>query len=448
MNSDSQNPIFIHSLFRTGSTYLFNVFRRSKSNYSCYQEPLNEQLNHLLDNPEKIINLHHDLAHFLRHPKLEKPYFYEFYIIANNIKDTFKKSFSYDSFFPVESNENLEIILYFKKLNKYSNGRPIFQICRSLGRIKTLKSAMQGSHIYLWRNPWDQWWSCKLGFDSNHLLILNSKNPPNFLKVLKQENQVPEFHSDNIFEETTFFSKPWLNSEQSYILLYALWCYGILEAEPQCDISINIDMLSTSQLYRDDITDRLSNIGLNDLDFSDCHIPIGVYSSDDIIFFEKCENYVHELLITYGYSAHQVNLIKEIREANLVRPSEPADVNLALSRDLKRARNLVNNFQTELGYLYRTLSDSDQTVTIKNQESVLKDQKAMIKSQEALIKEQEAMLKEQEVLIDSHEASLEKYKELDDKYQQLTKEIEIIHQSFLWRMTSTIQLIFQNFRNK
>jgi len=39
---ETELPIYIHSLFRAGSTYLFHVFRRSKAGYWCYQEPLHE----------------------------------------------------------------------------------------------------------------------------------------------------------------------------------------------------------------------------------------------------------------------------------------------------------------------------------------------------------------------------------------------------------------------
>jgi hypothetical protein len=45
----SAGPIFVHSLFRSGSTYLFEVFRRSPDGYWCYQEPLNEHLRHARD---------------------------------------------------------------------------------------------------------------------------------------------------------------------------------------------------------------------------------------------------------------------------------------------------------------------------------------------------------------------------------------------------------------
>ena len=65
-------PVFIHSLFRAGSTYLFNCFRRSPFGYWCYQEPLNEYLVNAVNMPGKLLELHEENATHLRHPKLER----------------------------------------------------------------------------------------------------------------------------------------------------------------------------------------------------------------------------------------------------------------------------------------------------------------------------------------------------------------------------------------
>ncbi|MEA3115191.1 MAG: hypothetical protein QOG58_4990, partial [Caballeronia sp.] len=53
----TKSPLFLHSLFRSGSTYLFEKFRRTDRFY-CYQEPCNEALIDLDTNPDG----------FLKHP--------------------------------------------------------------------------------------------------------------------------------------------------------------------------------------------------------------------------------------------------------------------------------------------------------------------------------------------------------------------------------------------
>jgi hypothetical protein len=42
-SENSKNPIFIHSLFRTGSTYIWNKFRQNPK-YVCYYEPFHHVL--------------------------------------------------------------------------------------------------------------------------------------------------------------------------------------------------------------------------------------------------------------------------------------------------------------------------------------------------------------------------------------------------------------------
>jgi hypothetical protein len=43
MRTEPNCPIFVHSIFRRASIYIFNVFRRSKYKYYSFQEPLHEK---------------------------------------------------------------------------------------------------------------------------------------------------------------------------------------------------------------------------------------------------------------------------------------------------------------------------------------------------------------------------------------------------------------------
>src|ERR1700761_3229311 len=92
------SPIFIHSLFRSGSTYLFHKFR-STDNFYCYQEPCNEALIDLDRNPDGFMKSPGYDSRLLRHPTLTAPYFYESYCIRDRLKGLFKKSFSYEDYF-------------------------------------------------------------------------------------------------------------------------------------------------------------------------------------------------------------------------------------------------------------------------------------------------------------------------------------------------------------
>ncbi len=254
MTANTRTPVYIHSLFRAGSTYLFNVFRRSSEGYWCYQEPLNEYLLHAATEPDRLLDIHQETISFLRHGKLEKPYFYEFHTIADEVGRLFHKEFSYDQYFLGDNDDITNLRAYFTALIHGARGRPMFQCCRSIGRMARMKREFKnGTHIFLWRNPWDQWWSYKLGFDTNNLLILNAKNLPVYLKALKEELAIPEFHDIDTFTEYDFFKQRWLDATGSYKLFYALWCYSMLETLPFCDMVVNIDKLSESENYRAEI---------------------------------------------------------------------------------------------------------------------------------------------------------------------------------------------------
>ena len=72
----SQDPIFIHAWWRSGSTYIWSKLRENKS-CRCYYEPLNEKIADLnvVDvkaSPEL------DVSRKLRHPIPTKHYFAEY----------------------------------------------------------------------------------------------------------------------------------------------------------------------------------------------------------------------------------------------------------------------------------------------------------------------------------------------------------------------------------
>lgn len=141
-------PIFIHSLFRTGSTYIFNVFRRSDSGYWCYQEPLNEYLIQAATEPDRPLEINDEKQRYYRHPKLNKPYFYEFHMLANEVGKHFHKEFSYDQYFTTEQDDFTDLKNYFTVLRNGSKGRPVFQCCRTTGRVAGIKTECGGIHVF------------------------------------------------------------------------------------------------------------------------------------------------------------------------------------------------------------------------------------------------------------------------------------------------------------
>lgn len=290
MNSKQEHnsPIFIHSLFRSGSTYVFNVFRRSDEYYWCYQEPTHEVAFFSKNNRDNLLLDKDEMQAVMRHADLDSNYFQELYETWNDWKELIKEQVVYDAYF--DNNTTNEIGLsYWSALINAAKARPVLQECRTSGRIMAIKEALGGFHIYLWRNPWDQWWSYKVSpyFDVASQLIIHSSKSPFSVKKLCAELALPKYGGNDIAQAFVFYYNTPLTSEQSYLIFYILWCLGLRSGIEHSDLLLSIDHLSESGSYRKNISAELmEKAHINGVDFSDCRVPQSVYTKRDILFLK------------------------------------------------------------------------------------------------------------------------------------------------------------------
>ncbi|MER2532507.1 MAG: hypothetical protein ABTR54_13035, partial [Candidatus Competibacter sp.] len=339
-----KSPIFIHSLFRSGSTYLFHVFRRSTESYWCYQEPLHEFPLYALDNHDILLSERSDKMELLRHPSLNAPYFLELYEVADWCLDKLNREAIYDSYF---APEGADIgIDYWRALIETAHGRPVIQECRTSSRIRTIKSLLGGFHIYLWRNPWDQWWSHKVAdyFDAANQLFINAPRHPEVIDRLRREIGFIGHEGSDLASQFAWFMERQLPSNQNYLIFYVLWCLGLQEGMLNADLLLNIDYLSDSLEYRQEVLDCLSQNSITDLDFSDCSTPQAFYASTDRAFFSRIEDKAHGLFLLSGIPQTDINRLLAIRheyEPQIWQsPISKIDPS-GLLRDAERARALV-----------------------------------------------------------------------------------------------------------
>ena len=339
----NRKPIFVHSLWRAGSTYIFNAFRRSKAGYWAYQEPVHEIALLARDNPEILSGFTSAALAGLRHPKLEKPYFDELQQTHQAWQSVVEKRIVYDDYFGEAPVAHLQ--KYYRALIEAAPKRPVMQDCRTASRIGAIKQAMGGTHIYLWRNPWDQWWSLKINnyFDAAIQIILGGNAVPEVIHRLRGEICYVEFHHDDVAKEFEHFGQQHPTSDTSYLCFYTLWCLGLLEGMSQADQLLNIDALSNHENYRKEIIQQLGALNVTGLEFDDCRVPQAYYDSQEIDFFTRIEDRVHGLLLASG--CHQVTLdtLRNMREQYLpTRTKEPHH----LTRDLQRAREIALRYET------------------------------------------------------------------------------------------------------
>jgi hypothetical protein len=358
-------PIFVHSLFRSGSTYLFEVFRRSPAGYWCYQEPLNEHLRHAADAPDRLLEISSRDSSLLRHPTLDKPYFWEFYQVRGAIAPLFRKELSYDGFFATpDSSSFRNLVSYLRGLIDSAQGRPFFQCCRTTGRSGALREALAGTHIHLWRNPHDQWWSYQVGdyFNATTQRIFNAADLPPPLVAVKASCGIADFHDDDIEKELAHDRNHRLAAREDYVSFYALWLYSMLVCERTADLSLNIDALTTSAAYRQRVLDTLTRIGIRDLDFSDSSIARAPFGAAELAFFAETEDQVHRIFLDHDIRSDDLAAALELRTRHAgAPPTKFADAAAASSR----LRDVAARQMNALAKTQRDLIDASRIAEMR-----------------------------------------------------------------------------------
>ena len=313
MMMDNRKSIFIHGWERSGTTYIWNVFRHV-SNYYAYNEPFHEEFLRLRD-PE-LLKHSHKLTKDINHPFLTQSYFAEYIPLSTKISKIFKKEFPYDLYFLMPETQCDSLKKYINMLINSAQGRPVFKFVRSLFRIRWLKRNFNSLNILLWRNPRDEWESINSTMEKGFrmLLILNSPSKPEPIKKLASFIGIDEFHSSDLILEMAHFHKiaNRLSPEKQYFVFFTLWCISFLENIDYIDIEINMNKLSDSQEYRTKILNQMEQYGIKNIDFSDCNIREGLFTKKQKDFFISIEENVFKFLKKIGYSDHEIDKIPQI----------------------------------------------------------------------------------------------------------------------------------------
>lgn len=337
---------------------MFNVFRRSASVYWCYQEPLNERLVQNARREGGFLVASEKARLHLRHPEMDKPYMYEFEPVKEAVLSLYRPGFAYQEYFNASEQGEAELLAYLKALQDGARGRPVFQFCRSAGRVRMLRERMPGTHLFLLRNPWDQWWSYRSDpyFFSRNLFIVSAPSAPAWLQPLKQAAGLPPLTDVSAEARHDFYSNRRLAPEGSYLLFYALWCHAMLEAVPECHLLIDMDRLSCEQDYCQWAIGALKEQGVEGVDLSDCTVPRAMYSGQEADFFTQLEDQVHKQLLAAGVDAGHVGRLAEYSRERADRAQGAGEtVDEALLRDAARARLQVMQVDREFSHVQSEL---------------------------------------------------------------------------------------------
>ena len=274
MNAHSK-PIFLHSQFRTGSTYVWSKFRETED-YYCYYEPFHEALADLTEEIRRE-NID-DKTASMSHPKLKRHYFDEYPLNEGCGVRYFHKEFTVDTYCMEADEKNESIKRYIGCLVDQAPRRAVFGFCRSTMRTAWLMNNFDAFNIFIIRNHRNQWESYQSFqgdpyFNTVNLMILGKNGSSIKLQPLQAFFQIPYYENKVFATEYQFYKKymSQLTDSERYHIFFYLWLLSFIENYSACELVLNVDALSLDDSARQSASEMLRRSGIY-LSFSDCSI--------------------------------------------------------------------------------------------------------------------------------------------------------------------------------
>ncbi|MFI4987356.1 MAG: hypothetical protein ACHQF3_07930 [Alphaproteobacteria bacterium] len=277
-------PVFIHTMWRGGGTYLWSKFRECQSTLAFY-EPFNETLGKA-SRIDMLSTTSQSWAS--KHPRLTAPYMAEYApLVTARGLPFFRKEFTAASYF-LEPGASLpdaqrQYIASLLVQARRSGKRPVLGFSRSLGRLPGLARALDACHIALIRNPANQWLSsfrqCRDHgndyFLVMHVMVAGQNQHHPLLRGVAQRYGIPRLERASFDEELdayrAVFSR--LDLEGSYRIFLAIFVAAYLEALPHSNLVIDLDAISASAAERRRVERRIHELSGIALDLADASMP-------------------------------------------------------------------------------------------------------------------------------------------------------------------------------
>lgn len=246
---ESSPPVFVHSSFRTASTWIWSRFRALKG-VIAYYEYLNPGLSTV--KPEEVSLTRPD-AWRSGHPETA-PYFLEFLPLIKSEGGVagHDPTMAFARFIPEQEELSQSERAYVARLIRLATevGKaPVLTETRSLGRVSALRKAFGGFHILLVRNLYQQWCSY-----SNQRLNGNSYFHEQTAAAISASTADPYM---------LFLSRqPQSSDDDSLVVFLGFHLYLYLRSAPACDLIVDVNTLRDSD-YRRRTENSIGNSGLH-----------------------------------------------------------------------------------------------------------------------------------------------------------------------------------------
>jgi len=275
--------IFIHSGWRTGSTYVWTKFRQQPSCLGFY-EPFNEMLSTM--SPADVFTARHDLS-ALKHSEIGLPYFHEYIpLLGPKGHPLFKLDFSYRNYFAADE-EKADQRAYIASLLDHaakSGKTPALGFVRSLGRVAWFRHGFPDTvNIVVIRSPVGQWMSARQlaqqhdheFFDPMQVLILAQATGSPAVTEEAQRLGIPHLpdHPLSAAVQLTRSMALKLSPAERFRVFASVYVLSYLAALPHADLVIDMDRMSAADAYQAEVTEALHRLTGLAFDFRDAQMP-------------------------------------------------------------------------------------------------------------------------------------------------------------------------------
>ena len=309
------SAFFVHSLFRSGSTYFYNVLKKS-GRYYVYHEPMHEIIASLPDTWADLNARRDYFKSALRHDFLSGGYFDEYSHLLPGIRKSFDAKISFDYYFLGSADAAPELEAYINLLISGAPQNPVLQCTRTIGRVSWIKAHYSSVNVFLCRNPWDQWFSYKVDeyISATPRVVYSQANLPEVLQdVLRAANAVP-LQGDTTQEKLSYSYRNPLDPAKDYFLFFGLWVHAFISGWALCDSFIDMDELCADAGYRESVGAKLEGLGLCGLDFSECNLHRTVFEPKELERYKQIEDQVLEVFRQNDVDARELATVRSYLE--------------------------------------------------------------------------------------------------------------------------------------
>jgi hypothetical protein len=278
MSAGRPHPIFIHSMWRSCGTFIFNKFRHDDS-FHCYFEPCSEFL--AAASPEGVsAAIPDEVRTNLRHTGAEKQSFGAFPFTKVNGVHGFRDRFAYDRFHMPRDAEDYELQLYISILIDHAisqNRVAVAKCCRFGLRAEWLERIFNPVSIYVVREPdamFRSYWSfggAQSYFLVASLLIVARNRHLAVFEEVAEELQVPSLCGRPLpraFAEARELATR-LDAQDFRDVTLVLWAVTLLHNLRVTKALVDMDLLIRDNEYRRCTEERLAALVGRRISFED-----------------------------------------------------------------------------------------------------------------------------------------------------------------------------------